>query len=125
MRRLVVILAAVLAVLAAVFVGMVVGAHNARGSSVTCPSTVPVQRCIMVLPGHTGQQVTDQRDCFHTTPWMITDNNGAPEVWVKCGSLYVGGKSGWLGGQICITEVLQPFCLTRQDIEWIHTQDGG
>jgi hypothetical protein len=104
--------------------GIAIGTHSAQGATVTCPSTVPVQRCIVVLPDHTGQQITDQKDCFHTTPWMITDNNGAPEAWMKCGSLYIGGKTGWLGGQICITEVLQPYCLTKDDIIWIHTQEG-
>lgn len=117
---------AIAAIAIAVATGIVLGAQHAHGATVTCPSNVPVQRCIMVLPGHTGQQITDQNDCFHSTPWMVTDNNGALEAWMKCGSLYIGGKTGWLGGQICITEALtQAFCLTKADIQWIHSQDGG
>jgi len=54
-------------------------------------------------------------------PLQIDDYNGAPEVWVSDGSLYVLYKKGWLGGQICIDDALKSnTCLTLRDIRFLH-----
>lgn len=115
--------------IAGMLVGAIIGSGNAHGSVVTCPVTgagAPI-RCIMVPAGHVGQQITDKPGAgCHDTSWMITDSSGAPEAWVNCYGLYVGGVTGMVGGQICITEGLsQAFCLTKADIEWLHSQDGA
>jgi hypothetical protein len=54
-------------------------------------------------------------------PLQIDDYNGAPEVWVSDGSLYVLYKKGWLGGEICIDDALKSnTCLTMRDIRFLH-----
>lgn len=55
---------------------------------------------------------------FGGTPLMVTDYTGAPEVWVNDGSLYVGYKKGWLGGDLCIDNDLKSnVCLTYNDLK--------
>ena len=118
-------LATIAVVLAAMFLGAFYETHSAHGTTVTCPVTGAGQwqRCILVKPSHVGQQITDQKECFGTTPWMITDYLGAPEAWMRCGSLYIGAVPGWLGGQICFSDLKTNTCLTEADIRWIHAHE--
>jgi hypothetical protein len=140
------ILAAVLAVTASLFIGMVYGAHSARGTSLTCPVTGAGQwqRCIYVTH-RVGEQITEAPTApADTTPWMITDKSGAPMAWVNLYGLYSGGVKGLPGGLICVTYgVLKTVAcmtpdgtlelssdngqthetLTAQDIAWIHSHE--
>jgi len=68
----------------------------------------------------TGLEIKGSRG-YGGTPLMVTDYQGAPEVWVRNGSLYIGYKAGWMGGRICIDNDLRTdTCLTLRDIRYLH-----
>lgn len=55
------------------------------------------------------------------TPLMITDYQGAPEVWVSGGALYVAVKDHWLGNGICLDYALKANrCITWRIMGWLR-----